>query len=267
MKIIVATHKKYWMPKDNIYMPIHVGKYGKKDIGFKGDDTGQNISSKNPNYCELTGIYWAWKNLNDVDYIGLSHYRRHFTVKNFITLLFKNKRESVLTKSELKDILKKYDVVLPNKRRYYIETNCSHYNHAHNPDDLKRTEEIIKKFYPEYSKYFDKIMGLTYAHMFNMFIMKKNIFDSYCNWLFSVLEKLEKDIDVSTYNDYEARVFGFISELLMDVWIEKNSIEYKEIKVIYMENQNWFEKIKNFIVRKFSGGPFSQNKGEIYGNK
>ena len=70
IKIIVATHKKYWMPSDDIYLPVHVGKKGKTDLGYQGDDTGDNISDKNTNYCELTGLYWAWKNLK-ADYKGL----------------------------------------------------------------------------------------------------------------------------------------------------------------------------------------------------
>ena len=75
IKILVATHKAYWMPEDDVYMPVHVGREGKQDLGFNGDNTGDNISLKNANYCELTGLYWAWKNLQ-CDYIGLCHYRR-----------------------------------------------------------------------------------------------------------------------------------------------------------------------------------------------
>ena len=65
------------MPEDKIYLPIHVGRVEKADLGYLGDDTGDNISAKNANYCELTGLYWAWKNLK-CDYIGLCHYRRYF---------------------------------------------------------------------------------------------------------------------------------------------------------------------------------------------
>ena len=71
VNVIIATHKKYEMPKYKSYLPIHVGKEGKDDIGFKGDNTGKNISKKNPYFCELTGMYWAWKNLK-VDYVGFS---------------------------------------------------------------------------------------------------------------------------------------------------------------------------------------------------
>lgn len=66
IKILVATHKQYWMPEDSVYMPIHVGREGKADIGYTGDHTGDNISLKNANYCELTGLYWAWKILKRI---------------------------------------------------------------------------------------------------------------------------------------------------------------------------------------------------------
>ena len=78
IKILVATHKKYWMPEDDVYLPIHVGRAGKADLGYVGDNTGDNISSKNTNYCELTGLYWAWKNLK-CDYIGSVSYT-HLTL-------------------------------------------------------------------------------------------------------------------------------------------------------------------------------------------
>lgn len=80
IKILIAAHKPYWMPKDPVYLPLHVGAEGKPDLGYTKDNTGDNISAKNPNFCELTGLYWAWKNL-DADYLGLVHYRRYFTRK------------------------------------------------------------------------------------------------------------------------------------------------------------------------------------------
>ena len=117
IKIIVATHKKYWMPSDDIYLPVHVGKKGKTDLGYQGDDTGDNISDKNTNYCELTGLYWAWKNLK-ADYKGLAHYRRHFMVKGSKG----TKEEKVLNRQQLEELLKKTDIILPNPRNYFIQT-------------------------------------------------------------------------------------------------------------------------------------------------
>ena len=99
IKILVATHKQYWMPEDSVYLPIHVGRKDKSDIGYIGDHTGDNISSKNANYCELTGLYWAWKNL-DADYIGLVHYRRYFTRKEVRSI--EDKKNQILTGQEWK---------------------------------------------------------------------------------------------------------------------------------------------------------------------
>ena len=73
IKILVATHKQYWMPEDSVYMPIHVGREGKADIGYTGDHTGDNISSKNANYCELT--YWA-RSLQTLLYAQRGAFRR-----------------------------------------------------------------------------------------------------------------------------------------------------------------------------------------------
>ena len=70
LKILVATHQKDILFNDDIYMPIQVGKsLSNTDFGIQGDNTGDNISAKNPYYCELTSLYWAWKNLQDFDYI------------------------------------------------------------------------------------------------------------------------------------------------------------------------------------------------------
>lgn len=82
IKIIVAAHKQCEMPKDDIYLPVQVGKSLNlnKDFGYQTDNSGENISSKNPYYSELTALYWGWKNL-DVDYIGLVHYRRFLGIK------------------------------------------------------------------------------------------------------------------------------------------------------------------------------------------
>ena len=244
-KIIIATHKPYWMPEDQIYLPLHVGAYDKKSIGHQPDDTGDNISAKNANYCELTGLYWAWKNLN-ADYVGLAHYRRHFVAPHATG----GKQKKVLTGVQLDALLKRSDVLLPKPRNYYIETNYSQYVHAHHAIDLDTTREILKEKYPLYLKKYDESMKRTFGHRFNMFIMKRNYFDAYCEWLFDVLFELEKRLDISGYSKNDARVFGFVSERLLDVWLETNNVRYKDIPYVFMEKQNWFVKGWNFLKRK-----------------
>lgn len=94
-------------------------------------------------------------------------------------------------------------------------------------------------------------MGRTRLHILNMFVMKKTLFDEYCSWMFNILFKLEKRIDISGYNQYEARVFGFISERLFNVWLEKQQLKVKEVPVVNLEKVNWVKKINKFLIRKF----------------
>ena len=251
IKIMVAAHKPYWMPEDSVYLPVHVGKEGKVDIGYQGDNTGENISKKNPNYCELTAIYWAWKNL-DADYIGLVHYRRYFTKKEVRSV--EGKRKQVLSSKDWENILKKTSVVVPGKRKYYVESNRSHYIHAHHAEGLEELERIIHEQYPEYVPAMEKVMNRTWAHMFNMFVMDKKHYDAYCEWMFAILAEIEKNVDISTYSAYEARIYGFISELMLDIWLEKNNLPYHEQNVSFMEKQNWLKKGGAFIARKVGFG-------------
>lgn len=258
IKIIVAAHKKYKMPKDSMYLPVQVGAEGKEKIGYQPDNEGKNISSKNPYFCELTGLYWAWKNL-DANYIGLSHYRRHFSVQSHIPKNQDKKFECVLKENELKKILKDTDVVLPKERKYYIENLYDHYKHTMYIEPLDETRKIIEEKYPNYLKEFDKLHKRTSAHMFNMFIMKKEILNNYCTWLFDILFELEKRIDISQYDAFHARFFGRVSELLLDVWINTNNIEYKEVKVIDMEDINWCKKGLAFLEAKFWGKKYGKS--------
>lgn len=251
IRMIVATHKKYRMPEDSMYFPLRVGGSG-KSIGYTGDDSGENISATNSRLCELTGVYWAWKNL-DADYVGLTHYRRHFTAKPFWVRLGKNKFDCVLTQTELEPILKEYDFILPKKREYGIESLYSHYIHlpyAHEKD-LLVLREVIKEKEPNYLQAFDTVMKRSHAHMFNMFIMKKNLFDQYCAWVFPILLEADRRVDVSEYTPMETRAVAYLGEFMLDIWNEQQKIPYKELAVMFMEKQNWLFKIGNFLIRKF----------------
>lgn len=236
------------MPTDRIlYLPILVGAVNnyKNGIDFQRDDEGTNISNKNPNYNELTAIYWAWKNLENVDAVGLVHYRRFFSFDR------KKKGMDGLTKKQVGKLLEETPVVLPKKRHYIIETNYSHYIHAHHKYPLDETRQVIADFYPQYLQSFDNVMSKRSAHMFNMFIMKWNYFDKYATWLFKILEKLERKIDISNFSVQEARVFGYLAEVLMDVWIEKGRISYKEIYWNQIGEKHTLKKAAAFLVRKF----------------
>lgn len=249
IKILVAAHKEYTMPEDSMYLPVHVGKeLSTHSLPWQGDNTGEHISGKNPNYCELTALYWAWKNL-DADYIGLAHYRRHFTLqKPFLS--GKNKFSHVLKSTEVEPLLQTVSVLLPKPRNYIIETNYSHFIHAHPAEALEQTKDILKEKYPDYLPAFEQVMKQPRAHRFNMLVMKKDILHKYCDWLFDILFSLENRLDISSYSDYNKRIYGFISERLLDVFIEANQIPYKELPVLFMEKEHWLKKGAAFLKRK-----------------
>lgn len=247
IKLLVATHKEYRMPQDDMYFPVQAGSAISSVCldKYTPDNSGDNISSKNKNYCELTCLYWAWKNL-EADYIGLCHYRRHFAQNNN-----KDKWQRILDRQTAEKLLEKHPVILPKQRNYYIETTYQQYIHAHNKQDLDITEDILCQFYPEYMSAYKKVMESAKGHRFNMMIMRRDLFDGYCSWLFDVLFKLEERLDISNYSAYDSRVFGFVSERLLDVWMLTNKVDYTELPVVNMENQNWPKKITNFLKRKF----------------
>lgn len=258
IKVIVATHKKYKMPEDEMYTPIQVGAEGKEELGYQKDNEGDNISSKNSYFCELTGLYWAWKNLDD-DYIGLSHYRRHFTDNKKVPKDEENKFKILLNKEQAEKILENTDIILPKKRNYYIENLYNHYKHTMHVEPLDETRKIIEEQCPKYLTEFDKLHKRTSAHMFNMFIMKKEYLDQYCEWLFKILFELEKRVDPKQYDNFHARYLGRISELLLDVWINTNNLKFEEVKVIDMQNVNWFKKGFSFLLAKFTGKKYGKS--------
>ena len=259
VKIIVATHKKYQMPSDQMYIPIHVGADGKKDaegndldFGYIKDNTGDNISNLNASFCELTGLYWAWKNL-DTDYIGLAHYRRHFALKRMGNLW-----DRVLTYEQLKPYLGKVKIFTPNKRRYYIETLYSHYAHTHYSNQLDMTRQVIRERYPDYVDSYDRVLKRSYAYMFNMMIMEKKLLDDYCSWLFDILFEVGKRIDGLELSAFQGRYFGRISEIIFNVWLdfkivsgEIDKTQLMEIPCIHMEKINWWKKGTAFLKAKY----------------
>ena len=246
IRVIIAAHKAYRMPEDPMYLPLQVGKAGKPGIGWQGDDTGENISEKNANWCELTGLYWAWRNL-PCDALGLVHYRRHFMRARFGG----DKWARVLRREDAERALAECPILLPMPRHYLIESTYSQYAHAHHARDLDVTRTILAERHPAFVPSFDRCMRMRGGHRFNMFLMRRDLADEYCAWLFDVLFELEKRLDLSGYSKNDARVFGFVSERLLDVWLDANRYPYRDLPYAFMEKQNWIRKGGSFLARKF----------------
>jgi hypothetical protein len=260
ISIGVATHKTYQMPLDPIYLPIQVGSAESHlNLHIARDDTGDNISYMNRQYSELTGLYWIWKNI-DTEYKGLVHYRRHFATKNRITRLLSNSRfDAIASGEEISRYVRKTGVLLPQKRHYYIESIYSHYAHTFDKHHLDTTREILIESFPTYLPAFDHVMSSRSAHLFNMFVMQSDRFNDYCSFLFPVINELTERIDSNRYDAFQARFPGRISERLLDVWLQTNSIDFIEQPVISPEPVNWYRKGTSFIKAKVTGTGYKES--------
>ncbi len=222
-QIYIMTHKKIPEISNKIYIPLHVGKEGKADLGYLGDNSGENISQKNDNYCELTGLYWLWKNVK-CDIIGICHYRRFF-IKN----------DKLLDKSYIEQTINQKPIIIPNSSCAQNQTVYEQYHKMHHSTkDLEICREIIAVKYPEYLPAFDYYKDCILLSVGNMWITKKDIYDRYCSWLFDILFEAEKKIDLNNYDEYQKRVMGFLSERLFRVWLfmQPEAITEEYVKLI-----------------------------------
>lgn len=239
------------------YKILHVGKNDSYKDDYILDNTGDNISYKNQFYCELTGLYWIWKNgeENDSDIVGLVHYRRFFTTK-FYAMLFNyfGIRPHILSIEVIKKDLRVYDIILPQKKHSFRSVRWL-YVFFHNQKDLELVREALVRTHPAYVNTFDsELMSHSYYYA-NMMICRKTILNQYAEWLFKLFDDLEQYIDLSKYNnEYQARVYGFLSERLLQVWVKYNKLEVRERSIINLEEREIpiFHSMKDRLKRLFS---------------
>ena len=245
VKICVITHKLFWMPEHEVYLPLHVGKaeHPDLDLGYQGDDIGDNISLKNHRYCELTGIYWAWKNL-DAEYIGFAQYRRHFMYKEKVK---GGNASNVMTTGEAIAACEQAPIVVPVKRNYYVQTLAQHFlNYSFaETDDLDNMRAAIEEVDASYLPAFDDVMTRRSGHMCNMFIMRRDLFDSYCKWLFSVMRNLDERIDPA-----RTRILGYFAEHMLDIWMAHEGYDnYLELESVFLDHDNEWRKRVGYLLR------------------
>ena len=245
VKIFVVTHNENPLLSSESLIPIQVGKNTDITETILRDNTLDNIADKNSNYCELTATYWIWKNFKDADYVGICHYRRYFNFFNPFYNLKPSAQKKIISpdfkktktfrssdekiQHKITSILKQYDIILVRPYKFKSESLTQQYLINHKKDNWDLTKEIVIKKYPEYQesiiKYLDN--GKLF-HVGNMMICSKEKFDSYQTWLFSILFELESKIEIPK-DQYQARVFGFISERLMNLYVYHNNFKIKGI--------------------------------------
>ena len=221
IKIMVVNHKPASVPDNKYLKPIQVGAelaQGKLEGVDYFDNTGDNISHLNRSYCELTAVYWAWKNL-DADYYGLFHYRRYLSFSkeqdNSVDAgkAFADVESALpeinLDEQYMHDLIQDYDLVVPRKDDTTGATNdksiYEQYKNEHYIKDLDYCLDYIKEKYPDIAEFNDVLHGKE-GYFCNMFIMKKELYEQYCSFMFDVLGSFDENIDISEYSVHQHRV-------------------------------------------------------------
>ena len=252
--IYIVSHKNIELPVLEGYKPIQVGNAEENFAGFARDNTGDNIAEKNANYCELTALYWIWKNTDD-EYKGLAHYRRFFGKRPY-----SSRFSDVLSGTELKQVLdgaydplaakpgmkaatfiggalvrgsrKPADIILADPVHYHVNAKAQLLRSSCSEKTFDALRKIISEEEPAYLAEFDRFFGENKASLYNMMYCRKEVFDAYCAWLFPLLEKMEKEIDPSEMNNYQRRVYGFLAERLLNIWVRKNQLRVTTLPVV-----------------------------------
>ena len=251
IKIFICAHKEVQLPQHPYFLPVQAGAALHEPIvGYQPDNEGDNISDKNPHFCELTCHYWAWKNLKNVDIVGLNHYRRYFDFtkkwprfsadKHFI--LTENFLKRAYQFPDLESLLQKYDIILPVARHWRV-SNTQQYADYHIAKDWEMLRQIIKERHPEYIPAFEKTMDHCNKSVgYNMFITHWNHFDAYSKWLFDILFEVERRVP-PIEDPIQSRIYGYMSERLINVFCKYNDLHIKHIPLImpldnYREESN-----------------------------
>lgn len=232
--IFIAVHKPCIILHTENYLPIQVGKsLSQVNLEILGDDTGQNISHLNQEFCELTALYWIWRNC-DADFIGLVHYRRYF-INNCgdedYPVLFDTKQlPAILTHHN--SVIAPFPHILLHDSQY--ETVETQFVRATGLNDWQRLRSLIQERHPEYMHSFEIISAQNQICICNMFISPHSFLHQYCNWLFPILFEMYafNGINMQNYTPYQKRLYGFLSERLFNVYLHYQNTHITYVNTI-----------------------------------
>lgn len=240
IKIFICAHKEVPLPQHPYFLPIQAGAaLHEPIIGYQPDSKGDNISAKNPHFCELTCHYWAWKNLKNVDIVGLNHYRRYFDFQKKWPQFSADKRfistADFLSHSyqfpDLEKLLQKYDIILPVARHWRV-SNTQQYADYHIAKDWEMLRQIITERSPQYIPAFEKTMDHSNKSVgYNMFITHWKHLDAYSEWIFDILFEVERRVPPID-DPIQCRIYGYLSERLINVFCEHHRFRIMHVPLI-----------------------------------
>lgn len=239
--ICCCYHKSAPIVQSDCVQPLQVGRACSPiALPMGGDDSGESISERNPYWCELTALYWMWKNATD-DPVGLMHYRRIFNLRNDHTRawVFRDRDASLfgLTQARVTELLTQADIILPEKkplrRKSEVFTTHEHYAVCHPIEDLDLAVQVLLEKHPGVEKTVNRVLHEeTQGYWTNMFITTRSVLDGYAAWLFEILFEVERRLQprLATRDPYQQRVYGFLAERLFNIWLAL----HPEVRILEM---------------------------------
>lgn len=266
IEIGIAYHKPSLILDQQNFTPIHVGKElnPSLNLGIQNDNEGENISKENPYYCELTALYWLWKN-SSADVKGLMHYRRIFDVSNhfsnnFIILLkFLNHKlrnriiipnncyeekdfKEVANKlnKQVPSLIKKYDLITTSKCAFNV--SVKDFFSIIDSEYINILGRAVQETNLNFYDTLNNVLKKKSMYFANMTIMKSDLFDEYCQFLFSTLEKVKEILIEGKYiKSFDEKIFsrklGYLGEILTNtfIWYKHNQkIKIKQYPVAFL---------------------------------
>lgn len=228
LRIFIVTHKPCSIPSDGVMTPIHVGRavspYKVEMSWMQGDDTGDHISSKNGSYCEMTAHYWIWKNVHDTEYVGVCHYRRFFAID--------------ISEDDIEEVMADADVLMVEPS-WHIDSVYAYFAKFMGAENMTILWMVMKRLYPEYAETLEQVCDGVKFYPFNMMLCKKELFDEYCEWIFSVLGECEKYVKPSPYTNGR-RALAYMAELLTGVYFIYKRMKIKTVPYCKIEDGRKF---------------------------
>lgn len=227
--IYIATHKPFQPPHLTGLAPLQAGAALHPDLGYLRDDTHpDNISARNPNYCELTALHWVWRASKE-PHKGLCHYRRYFASNRF-------QHSASLDEPALIDALRRHDIIVPSEARM-LQSLASELVHSQccQPAALHTLRDAIAHHDPAALTAYDQRMSGCHSPLYNMLFATASVVDDYCAWLFPILDEVHERTDYSPLNAFQRRLPGFLAERLLGVYIDAKNLRIRHIPVCNTE--------------------------------
>lgn len=227
-RIYIAYHNRQPVLTGRHLVPIQVGRAIARDIlpGMQGDDTGPNISALNPDYCELTAHYWAWKNDHHQGPVGLMHYRRVFDLTQRLNPRGHVERflldfDEAAYRADLArhfDAGAGFDLIVPRPTRLILPNDLQ-YRFYHRGGDYRAMRQVVAEMHPDFLPDLDAIRHSRRFITANMFVMSRPVFQDYSALLFGILEETRMRLGDRPADQHEPRYLGFLSERIMTAYV------------------------------------------------